>query len=62
MAGRFNCHDEGVFGASIVPAVTAAAGEMRPVPLIATGEAGLAAACLLDQTIPALPIGAPRAA
>lgn len=59
MAQNFDNHDVVIVGAFIVPAVTAAAKEMCPVPLIATGEAGLAAACLLGQTISILSIGAP---
>ncbi len=59
MAQSFDDHDVVIVGAFIVPAVTAAAKEMCPSPLIATGEAGLAAASLLGQSIAILSIGAP---
>lgn len=59
MAQYFDGHDAVIVGAFIVPAVTAAAKEMCPSPLIATGEAGLAAASLIGQTIAILSIGAP---
>ncbi len=59
LAQHFNGHDAVIVGAFIVPAVTAAAKEMMPVPLIATGEAGLAAASVLGQSIAILSIGPP---
>ncbi len=59
LAGNFDDHDVVIVGAFIVPAVTTAAKEMCPVPLIATGEAGLAAASLVGQSIAILSIGAP---
>lgn len=59
LAGAYDGHDAVIVGAFIVPAVTAAAKEMMPVPLIATGEAGLAAASVLGQSIAILSIGAP---
>ena len=59
IAQHFDGHDAVIVGAFIVPAVTAAAKEMCPVPLIATGEAGMAAASVLGQTISILSIGAP---
>ncbi|MEY8120343.1 aspartate/glutamate racemase family protein [Falsihalocynthiibacter sp. BN13B15] len=59
LATHYDGHDAVIVGAFIVPAVTAAAKEMMPVPLIATGEAGLAAASLLGQSLSILSIGAP---
>ena len=59
LAQHFDGHDAVIVGAFIVPAVTAAAKEMCPVPLIATGEAGLAAASLVGQSISILSIGSP---
>ena len=59
MAAHFEGHDAVILGAFIVPAVTGAAKEMCPVPLISTGEAGLAAASLVGQTIAILSIGTP---
>ncbi|WP_353475207.1 aspartate/glutamate racemase family protein [Salipiger sp. H15] len=59
LAQAYDRHDAVIVGAFIVPAVTAAAKEMMPVPLIATGEAGLAAASVLGQGISILSIGAP---
>ena len=59
LAQGFDGHDGVIVGAFIGPAVTAAAKEMCPVPLIATGEAGLAAASVLGQAIAILSIGAP---
>lgn len=59
IAEHFDGHDAVIVGAFIVPAVTVAAKEMCPVPLIATGEAGLAAASLLGRTLSILSIGAP---
>lgn len=59
LAQGFDGHDVVILGAFIVPAVSAAAKEMCPVPLIATGEAGLAAASLVGQSIAILSIGAP---
>ena len=59
LAQGFDGHDAVILGAFIVPAVSAAAKEMCPVPLIATGEAGLAAASLLGQSIAILSIGPP---
>ncbi|RYH07126.1 aspartate/glutamate racemase family protein [Tropicimonas sp. IMCC6043] len=59
IAEHLDGHDAVIVGAFIVPAVTAAAKEMCPVPLIATGEAGLAAASLVGQAISVLSIGAP---
>lgn len=59
IAQHYDGHDVVIVGAFIVPAVTAAAKEMCPVPLIATGEAGLAAASLIGQAISILSIGAP---
>lgn len=58
LARHYDGHDVVIVGAFIVPAVTAAAKEMCPVPLIATGEAGLAAASLLGQALSILSIGA----
>lgn len=59
MAQGFDGHDAVIVGAFIVPAVTAAAREMCPAPLIATGEAGLAAASLVGRSIAILSIGSP---
>ncbi|MFD1343250.1 aspartate/glutamate racemase family protein [Litorisediminicola beolgyonensis] len=59
LAQNFDGHDVVIVGAFILPAVTAAAKEMCPVPLMATGEAGLAAATLLGQSISILSIGSP---
>lgn len=59
MAQNFDDHDAVVVGAFIVPSVTAAAKEVCPAPLIATGEAGLAAASLVGQAIAILSIGSP---
>lgn len=59
IAVHFGGHDAVIVGAFIVPAVTAAAKEMCPAPLIATGEAGLAAASLVGQAISVLSIGTP---
>lgn len=59
MAKGFDGHDVVIVGAFIVPAVTAAAKEMCPAPLIATGEAGLAAASIVGQSIAILSIGSP---
>jgi Asp/Glu/hydantoin racemase len=59
LAQGFDGHDAVIVGAFIVPAVTAAAKEMCPVPVIATGEAGLAAASLVGQSIAVLSIGSP---
>lgn len=60
LAQHFDGHDAAVIGAFIVPAVTAAAKELMPVPVIATGEAGLAAASVLGQSISILSIGPPE--
>lgn len=59
IAEHWDDHDAVIVGAFIVPAVTAAAKEICPVPLIATGEAGLAAASLVGQAMSVLSIGAP---
>lgn len=59
VAQNFDSQDVVIVGAFIVLAVTAAAKEMCPVPLIATGEAGLAAALLVGRSISILSIGAP---
>ncbi|WP_238366020.1 aspartate/glutamate racemase family protein [Mesobacterium pallidum] len=59
LAQNYDGHDAVIVGAFIVPAVTAAAKELCPVPLIATGEAGLAAASLVGQSMAILSIGDP---
>lgn len=59
LAKHYDRHDAIIVGAFIVPGVTAAAKELMPVPLIATGEAALSAACLLGERFSILSIGAP---
>lgn len=59
IAAHHDGHDAIIVGAFILPAVTQAAKEFAPVPLIATGEAGLATALLLGPRFSILSIGAP---
>lgn len=59
IAAHHDGHDAIIVGAFIIPAVTHAAKEFAPVPLIATGEAGLATALLLGPRFSILSIGAP---
>ncbi len=59
LARHYDGHDAIVVGAFIIPAVVQAAKELMPVPVIATGEAGLAIASLLSRRFAILTIGAP---
>ncbi|MEV8467668.1 aspartate/glutamate racemase family protein [Fluviibacterium sp. DFM31] len=59
IAAHYDGHDAIIVGAFIIPAVSQAAKEFAPVPLIATGEAGLATAQLLGPRFSILSIGAP---
>lgn len=58
LVDAYDGHDAIVVGAFIIPAVSAAAREASPVPLVATGEAGLAVASVLGQRLTILAIGA----